>query len=143
VRTPREAGVFVHRAARLLVLRRIEDGYWHIVAGVVEPKETFEEAARRELSEEVGLQTDLVDLEHAVSYPITDELRSQYGYPADVSQVTVRHYAAEAPEGWEPRLNEEHDIYRWSTVDEAVTLFHWPETREAARTVGKRLRRES
>jgi len=139
MRTPREAGVFVQRAGRLLVLHRVEDGYWHIVAGVVEPEETFEQAARRELSEEVGLDADVVDLQHPVTYPITDELRSQYGYPADVSQVTVRHYAAEAPEGWEPRLNEEHDMYRWCGVDEAISLFHWPETRDAARALGKRL----
>jgi len=139
VRTPREAGIFVYRDGRLLVLRRVEDAYWHTVAGVVEPHESFEEAAGRELREEVGLDATLLDLDHPVLYPVTDELRRQYGYPPDVNTVTVRAFAAEAPPRWEPRLNEEHDIYRWCTVDEAVALFHWPETREAARILEKRL----
>ena len=62
-----------------------------------------------------------------------------YGYPADLHAVTVYSFAARAPAGWEPTLNEEHDEYRWSTVEEAVSLLHWPEARDAVRRLATRL----
>ena len=36
MRTPWEAGVFVYRDDRVLLMHRTEDRYWHVVAGVVE-----------------------------------------------------------------------------------------------------------
>jgi len=138
MRTPREVGVFVRRGDRLLVLHRIVEGYWHIVAGVVEAHESFEEAGRRELREEAGLDARLVRVGDPIPYPVTDELRETYGYPDDVHVITTESFLAEAPPGWEPRLNEEHDTYQWCTVDEAIDLFHWPETREAARLIAER-----
>lgn len=121
-------------------MHRREDQYWHIVAGVVEPSETYREAATRELFEESGLRADaLVDLDMPVAYPISDALRERYGYPDDVPEVVVHSFAARAAPGWEPVLNEEHDEYRWCTVEEAIALFHWPETRAAARILADRL----
>ena len=130
--------VFVYRDDRVLLMHRTDDGYWHVVAGVVEYGEVAD-AARRELREESGLIADLLDLGSPVTYPITPELRQRYDYPADLDAVTVYSFAAEAPSGWEPTLNEEHDEYRWTTVDEAVALLHWPEAREAVRRLAARL----
>jgi len=101
-------------------MHRTDDRYWHIVAGVVEYGEAIADAARRELREESGLVgTDLLDLGSPVTYPITPELRQRYDYPADLDAVTVYSFAAEAPSGWEPTLNEEHDEYRWTTIEDA------------------------
>jgi len=139
MRTPWEAGVVVYRDDRVLVMHRTDDRYWHVVAGVVEYGETIADAARRELREESGLMgADLLDLGSPVTYPITPELRQRYGYPEDLHEVTVHSFAAEAPAGWEPMLNEEHDEYRWTTVEEAVAILHWPETREAVRRLAAR-----
>lgn len=121
------------------MLHRTDNGYWHVVAGVVEPAETYADAAARELFEESGLEGVLVDLEHPVTYPVTEELREAYGYPADVSEVVVQSFAAEAPPDWEPVLNEEHDEYRWCTVEEAMAMLYWPEAREAVRILARRL----
>ena len=141
MRTPWEAGIFVYRDDRVLVMHRTDDHYWHVVAGVVEHGEGIIDAARRELREESGLVgADLFDLGSPVIYPITPALRQHYDYPADLNAVTVYSFAAEAPSGWEPTLNEEHDEYRWTTVDEAVALLHWPETREAVRRLATRLK---
>jgi 8-oxo-dGTP pyrophosphatase MutT (NUDIX family) len=54
-----EALVFVRRGTDLLVVRRAPEGgdYWHVIGGGVEPGETDEEAAARELQEETGLET--------------------------------------------------------------------------------------
>ena len=141
MRTPWEAGVFVYRDDRVLLMHRSDDRYWHVVAGVVEYGEAIADGARRELLEESGLiGVDLVDLGPPTTYPITSELRQHYDYPADLHDVTVYCFAAEAPAGWEPTLNEEHDEYRWTTVEEAVALLHWPEARDAVRRLAARLR---
>lgn len=140
MRTPWEAGVFVYRDDKLLLMHRAEDGYWHVVAGVVEYGEGITDAALRELREESGLiGAQLMDLGPPVRYPITAELRQQYDYPPDLREVTVYSFAARAPAGWEPTLNEEHDEYRWAMIDEAVSLLHWPEARGAARSLATRL----
>src|SRR5690348_17916689 len=45
----------LHDALPILHRSPVQGGYWHVVAGGVEPGETAEEAARRELREETGL----------------------------------------------------------------------------------------
>ena len=141
MRTPWEAGVFVYRDDRLLLMHRTDEGYWHVVAGVVEYGEEIVDGALRELREESGLVgVDLLDLGSAVTYPITPELRQRYDYPSDVREVTAYSFAARAPAGWEPTLNEEHDEYRWTTVEEALSLLHWPEAREAVRRLAAHLK---
>jgi ADP-ribose pyrophosphatase YjhB (NUDIX family) len=46
---------------RILLQRRTDNGQWAIPGGIMEPGETFEETARRETREEVGL--DLGELQ--------------------------------------------------------------------------------
>ena len=131
MRTARETGVFVRRGGRFLVLHRAHDRYWHIVAGVVEEGETFAEAAARELHEETGLGPNAL-LRHVgmtQGYLVPEATRGEYG--AGIDQVTIESFAIDAPPEWEPVLNEEHDEYRWCTLEEALAILHWPETREA------------
>jgi len=128
MRTGREAGIFVRRGDEFLLLHRVQERYWHIAAGVVEEGEEFAAAAARELREETGLDATLTDLAMPQSYRIPPELRADYA--PGLEDVTIQSYVAEAPAGWEPVLNEEHDDYRWCSVSEAVALAHWPETIE-------------
>ena len=118
-----EAFVFVRRGGEFLVLHRSpENGaYWHGVAGGVEKGETFAEAAARELREETGLAAEPAPLEHTFRY----------------EGVLVECFLAEAPAGWEPRLDWEHDDYRWCTAEEAEALLYWPEPRGLLRTLGR------
>ena len=43
-----------------------------------------------------------------------------------------------APPGFEPRLNFEHDDYRWCSREEAVALLHWPDVGEALEELWRR-----
>lgn len=142
MRTPREAAVFVHRDGQYLLLRRAGDGYWHTVAGVVEPGESFVSAAARELLEETGLGSSapLLDLGIRQPHGIPPEL--QHEYPSDCDEVVIETFAAAAPTGWEPTLNEEHVQYRWTDVREAVRLLYWPEARDALALLDQRLTAE-
>ena len=112
----RECKVMIRRGDEFLVLlrREADGGYWHTVAGGVEDGETYAEAAERELQEEVGLVARPVDLERTYSY----------------GDVQVQAFLVDVDADWEPRLNEEHDEYRWCRPDDASALLHWPETRE-------------
>jgi 8-oxo-dGTP pyrophosphatase MutT (NUDIX family) len=126
----------------MLILRRAQEQYWHVVAGVVEHGEGYAEAAARELREESGLDVGdrLIDLERPLTYALTKEIRDRYGFPSDQTEVTTYNFVAEAPSGWEPVLNEEHDAYRWCTFDEAASALHWPSAREIVRELATRPR---
>ena len=113
----REVKVMVRRGDEFLVLLRCEadGGYWHVVAGGVEADETYAEAARRELREEIGLDANPVDLARTYVYDV---------------DVVVHAFLVDVADGWEPTLNAEHDDYSWCSPPDAAARLHWPETRE-------------
>ena len=137
MRKTREAAVFVHRGDKFLIMRRVSDRHWNVVAGQVEDGESFAEGAARELAEEAQLTTALVDLELREAYEIEPQFQALYS--PDEHTVTVAAFAAEAPPAWEPVLNHEHDIFRWCTAEEANDLLHWPEMKAALRLLAVRL----
>jgi 8-oxo-dGTP pyrophosphatase MutT (NUDIX family) len=54
-------------AGRVLLQRRVDTGEWGVVGGALEPGESSEDAARRELREETGLEAGELDLVGIVS----------------------------------------------------------------------------
>lgn len=54
--------IMLNNEGRVLLLRRGDDGNWCIPGGVVEPGETIEEAAIREVYEETALIIDKMEL---------------------------------------------------------------------------------
>jgi dATP pyrophosphohydrolase len=117
VRRPEDAFVFVRRCGEFLVLHRSPEqgGYWHSVAGGLEADETAVHAAARELFEETGLRGEPAGA------------GEPWVYPAGTSEVVVTPFLVDAPPGWEPTLDGEHDDYRWCSPADACELFHWPE----------------
>lgn len=110
-------------ASEVLLLRRhAERGErWVSAGGIVEPGESGEEAAIREVREETALDLDAVV-----------DLRYEFDFERDGRVFHERTYAAAAPAGWEPVLDGvEHDAYRWVTLEEAAELISWPENRGA------------
>lgn len=106
------AGVACVANGRVLLLRRSDSvdkpGLWAFPGGGIEVGETAEEAARRELSEEIGLS-----IENAGLVSDSDEF-SLYRHDCD---------------WFNPVLNDEHDGYVWATADALPQPLH-PGTEE-------------
>jgi len=103
---------------RILLLKRADEEIWCLPKGTVEPGETLEETAIREVQEETGLRVKLLRPLHEVRY-------SFYWPPAAVNyDKTVTYFLAEPIGGWiapEPGFDEA----RWVTRPEALRLLHW------------------
>ena len=119
-----EVLISVRREGLYLVLLRApwKKGYWHLAGGGVEDGESDADAAARELLEETGLDA-----------PSLDDLGDDFGYDG----VRVHAFATEAPAGWEPTLNDEHDEHRWCSLDDALALLEYEEPREVVRRASR------
>ena len=125
-----EVAVFVtrRRGREVLLLRRVpsDGGYWHVVAGGIEPSESPREAAARELREETGLVAELGESVEVVEH--APESQPAVG-------ITITCYRVGAPDDWEPVLDHEHDAHRWCGPREAADALVWPQTARALRAL--------
>jgi lipoyl(octanoyl) transferase len=136
-----EVAVFVTRrhGRELLLLRRVpaDGGYWHVVAGAIDPGESAREAAVRELQEETGLVAPLGEgvevVEHATAGML--EPRTHASATESALGVSITCYRVTAPDEWEPVLDREHDAHRWCPPREAADALVWRQTARALRTL--------
>jgi ADP-ribose pyrophosphatase YjhB (NUDIX family) len=102
------AALIVDGQNRLLLLHRSDNGCWGPPGGAVELGEVVEDAARREVREETGLELGGLSLFGVFSGP---ELFYIYPNGDEVYNVTIV-YLARFP-GGDIRLNGEHTEWRW------------------------------
>ena len=91
------AGVYAMRGSDILMLERAAGmmiGFWSIPGGIVDPGETPQEAAARELFEEAGITPTgplwLVAAVHLKGYGM-DLLSLRYACPCDAGDVRLSH----------------------------------------------------
>ena len=114
------AGVFIYRDGKLLLQRRRDNGLWADHGGSLEPGETVEDTARRELWEETGLRAGKLELIGIFSGPDMN-----YTYPnGDQVSILGIYYLCREFEG-EPRpQTEEVAELRWFPLEAIPADFH-------------------
>jgi dATP pyrophosphohydrolase len=136
--------MFVSRRGgeEFLVLHRVPPwDYWHPTSGALEEGESAEEAARRELQEEIqlGATARFWPVRYEYGYPAAEEPpERQAQWPPGTEWIKVTGFIVEAPDDFEPTLNFEHDDYRWCDREEAVKLFQWADVGEALEELWRR-----
>ncbi len=114
-------GLVVRRRAGLLeiaVVHRPVHQDWSFPKGKLEPGETFELAARREVEEETGMAC------HLLRFIGHTEYVDRKGRPKAVA------YWVMSPESGVFRPNAEVDELRWVSLDGATRLLSYPRDRE-------------
>jgi len=114
-------GLVVRRQSgnlEIAVVHRPVHRDWSFPKGKLEPGETFEQAARREVLEETGMTCRLVRFIGHTEYV------DRKGRPKAVA------YWVMAPETGSFRPNGEVDELRWVTLEGATRLLSYPRDRE-------------
>ena len=113
----RAAGGVVVRGGLVAVVHRPKYDDWSLPKGKLDEGETHEDAARREVEEETGLQ---VRLDHEVG---KTSYHDRYGRPK-----VVRYWAMEACGGeFEP--THEVDEVRWLSPEKALSMLSYDHDR--------------
>ena len=125
-------GVVVRRSAagavELVVVHRPRYDDWSLPKGKLDPGETWEQAALREVEEEVGLRCRLGAELPPVAY------RDNKG-----RSKAVRYWLMQPEDGAAPFIpNDEVDEMRWVEVEDAVALLSYPHDAELVRIAEER-----
>jgi lipoyl(octanoyl) transferase len=113
--------------AQVLVVRRIPErgGFWQTITGRVEPNETPEQAAARELQEETGLKLPVRALDYRHAFALGEIL------PPMLVEETA--FAAWLPEGHTVRIGSEHDAFEWLDAPSAMKRLEYRGLREGVK----------
>jgi 8-oxo-dGTP diphosphatase len=117
------AGGVVRRDGRIAIVHRPRYDDWSLPKGKLDPGETWEEAALREVREETGLECSL-----------GEELSSTRYHDRKGRSKLVRYWLMD-PVGGEFAPNDEVDELRWLTPAEAAALLTYPRDKELAQEV--------
>jgi 8-oxo-dGTP diphosphatase len=113
------AGGVIRRAGSIAVIHRPKYDDWTLPKGKLDPGESFEEAALREVREETGLECEL-----------GDELRSTTYRDAKGRDKLVRYWEMTPVDGSDFTPNDEVDELRWLPPGEARELLTYARDRD-------------
>jgi 8-oxo-dGTP diphosphatase len=118
-------GVVMRDDGEVLVVHRPRYDDWSLPKGKLDPGETFEEAALREVWEETGVRARLVRELPSVEYSVRDRPK------------LVRYWLmeVESDPGFAP--NDEVDSVRWLSPADAVELLSYDRDRGVVEAAGR------
>ena len=120
------AGALIYKGNSILLVKRNNEpnkGRWALPGGVVKVGESVEDATRREVKEEVGLEIGLEGL-----LDISDDIHYDGKGRVMYHFVLVTHLAS--PQGGKVKLNSESDEYKWFSPTEVRSAFATDNTKK-------------
>ena len=123
----RAAGGVVMREGRLVVVHRPRYDDWSLPKGKLDPGESWEDAALREVEEETAVRCTLGRELEPVRY-------EHKGRPK-----LVRYWLMTADDETDFVPNDEVDQLRWLAPAEALELLSYPHDRELVQSAAERL----
>lgn len=120
------------------VFKRSDADYWQFIAGGGEDGETPEQAAQREIREEVGIAGDLIPLDSFSTVPKSC-FAAVDSWGDDVLVVPEHCFAVDAGNSG-VSLSKEHTESRWLPFEQASSLLKWDSNRNALWELNERLR---
>ena len=115
----------------LLLERADKPDFWQSVTGSLEPGETIEQTAKRELAEETGIYSnDILNWQQSSIYEIYPHWRHRYapGVTHNTEHIFSLCITAETPILLSPR---EHLDYIWCSPEQAAEKVFSPSNRSA------------
>jgi len=144
-RAPFQVLVFPYRVSassgfEYALLRRADEGYWHVIAGGGEADEQPLEAAKRETFEEIGVPGDanFLKLDTIFSVPVT-VYRDSHIWGEDLFVIPCYCFAV-LVEKRSLVLSREHVAYRWVPYEEAQRMLRFDNNKTALWELDRRLR---
>jgi len=108
-----------------LLLRHTTGGHWSFAKGRIEPGESLENAARRELQEETGITDVTVVVQ--LTEPTVYVIRDYHGATVEKTLYLFAGYTNESA----VTLSHEHIAYGWFTYEEALSKATHEATKRA------------
>ena len=144
-RAPFHVLVFPYRKTNDLtfeyaILRRSDEGYWHVVAGGGENQETPLEAAKRETLEETGVPKDSYFFELDTVFPVPVTIYQDSQIWGEDLYVIPSYCFGVLVEKTEIVLSEEHLEYKWVTYEEAQQLLRYESDKIALWELDRKIR---
>lgn len=131
-----QKSLLFNSGGNILLLRRSDTDIrrplqWDFPGGVLDPGETLEEGARREIKEESGIDVGTVSLFFART-----EGAEWVTEKGDSSQRNVvRLYYAAHTDDDAVTISHEHSEYCWATFEQALKLLEYPRHKEVIKWV--------
>lgn len=121
------------------VFHRSDIDQWQFIAGGGEDDETPVQAAKREISEESGVDADNIIELKSMCYIPTDIFPRLhfYNWPEDTYVVPEYAFGFECAD--EIELSREHTEFLWLTYEDAYAKLKWDSNRTALYELNRRL----
>ena len=136
------AGGVVYRlqetAAEIAIVRVVPEKRWQLPKGIIDPGETLEEAALREVREESGIVAELVGSIDTIEYWfIAERKRLRTRYHKFVHFFLMRYASGDVADH-----DHEVDESRWVTIETALQMLEFKSERDVVAKAAAMIREQ-